>query len=185
MIASPFLDLVDSTQPWLIGLVCSVIPSLVSLFRKQWSLALATVLACIALAYFTGWAATAWTALALLFFAILSPSGATGAVCLGAIVGLVALIAFGFEHRFPDHYAKLGWPSLVDRFGSLEPNVQVGGSAYRKFTSPDGRTIEARIESVTGNEVTIVRRDGERFTTSIHRFSEPDQQAIRQFEATP
>lgn len=45
----------------------------------------------------------------------------------------------------------------------------------RKWTSADGRTLEATFQSAAGGKVTIVRKDGRRFTLPLDKISEEDQ----------
>ena len=57
-----------------------------------------------------------------------------------------------------------------------------GGSAedgYRTFTDSRGRTVQARVLQVDGDQVTIQRRDGKRFTVPIATFSPADQEFLR------
>ncbi len=57
-----------------------------------------------------------------------------------------------------------------------------GGSAednYRTFTDSRGRAIQARVLQVDGDQVTIQRRDGKRFTVPVASFSPADQEFLR------
>lgn len=54
------------------------------------------------------------------------------------------------------------------------------GGGYRTFTDSRGRTVEARVVRVDGDQVTIQRRDGKQFTVSIATFSSADQEFLRQ-----
>jgi len=55
-----------------------------------------------------------------------------------------------------------------------------GGGGYRTFTDSRGRTVQARVLDVDGDEVTIERRDGKSFTLAISAFSQADQDFLRQ-----
>jgi len=55
---------------------------------------------------------------------------------------------------------------------------------FRVFTDSRGRTVEARVIRVQGDEVTIERRDGKQFTMPIANLSADDQAFLRD-EATP
>ena len=48
-------------------------------------------------------------------------------------------------------------------------------AAYRTFTDSRGREIQARVLRISGEQVTIQRRDGKRFTVAIATFSQADQ----------
>lgn len=50
---------------------------------------------------------------------------------------------------------------------------------YRDFKDQRGRTIQARVLRVSGDEVTIERSDGRQFTVSVSIFSQADQDFIR------
>ncbi|MCU0873830.1 MAG: hypothetical protein MUE50_15955, partial [Pirellulaceae bacterium] len=57
-----------------------------------------------------------------------------------------------------------------------------GGSAedgYRTFTDSRGRAVQARVVRAEGDQVTIQRRDGKRFTVPIATFSPADQESLR------
>ncbi|MCO6459627.1 MAG: PQQ-binding-like beta-propeller repeat protein [Pirellulaceae bacterium] len=54
-------------------------------------------------------------------------------------------------------------------------------SPLREFRDARGKTIQARVLQVRGDEVTIQRQDGQQFTVKISLFSEPDQQYLREF----
>ncbi len=54
-----------------------------------------------------------------------------------------------------------------------------GRGEPREFHDQQGRAIQARVLNVTGDEVTIERRDGRKFTVAISIFSQADQDYIR------
>jgi outer membrane protein assembly factor BamB len=54
-----------------------------------------------------------------------------------------------------------------------------GQGEYRKFTDSRGRSIQARALEVSGDQVTLQRSDGRRFTVAISAFSEADQVYLR------
>ncbi len=54
-----------------------------------------------------------------------------------------------------------------------------GEAEYRTFTDNRGRTVEARVVRVDGDQVTIQRRDGKQFTVSVATFSPADQEFLR------
>jgi len=54
-----------------------------------------------------------------------------------------------------------------------------GTGEYREFKDARGRTIQARVLQVNGDEVTIQRRDGKEFTVPIASFSQADQDFLR------
>jgi len=70
---------------------------------------------------------------------------------------------------------------LLSIFVHASCSAQTGGeqTGYRKFKDQRGRTIQARVVSVSGDEVTIERRDGRQFTVSVSIFSPADQDHIR------
>jgi outer membrane protein assembly factor BamB len=51
--------------------------------------------------------------------------------------------------------------------------------AYRTFTDSRGRTIQARVVRVQGDQVTIQRRDGKQYTVPMETFSSADQVFLR------
>ncbi len=54
-----------------------------------------------------------------------------------------------------------------------------GEGGYRTFTDSRGRTVQARVLQVDGDQVTIERRDGKQFTVPITTFSTADQKFLR------
>jgi len=58
---------------------------------------------------------------------------------------------------------------------------QGGGDegGYRTFTDSRGRTVQARVLQVDGDQVTIQRRDGKQFTVPIANLSSADQEFLR------
>jgi outer membrane protein assembly factor BamB len=54
-----------------------------------------------------------------------------------------------------------------------------GDSGYREFKDRRGRVIQARVVRVSGEQVTIERKDGREFTISVSVFSQADQDYIR------
>lgn len=57
---------------------------------------------------------------------------------------------------------------------SAKPATLTPDEPPRGFRSTDGRTIEARVVSLTDEQVTIRRADGREFTTEMSRFSPED-----------
>lgn len=51
---------------------------------------------------------------------------------------------------------------------------------YRTFTDSQGRTIQARLIEIDGNNVTLQRSDGRKFTVSISSLSAKDKAQLRQ-----
>lgn len=51
----------------------------------------------------------------------------------------------------------------------------------RTFTSPDGRTLQAEIESATPDKVTLKLLNGPTLVVEVSRFSEPDQVYITEW----
>ncbi len=62
---------------------------------------------------------------------------------------------------------------------SCSAQSDTGPNEYRKFTDRKGRLVEARVLEVNGDEVTIERRDGRKFTVASSIFSDADQDYIR------
>jgi hypothetical protein len=60
---------------------------------------------------------------------------------------------------------------------SAQPGSGQGG--YREFTDSRGRVVQARVLRISGDKVTIERRDGKQFTVPISTFSQADQDFIR------
>lgn len=56
---------------------------------------------------------------------------------------------------------------------------------YRNFKDQRGRTIQARVLSVNGDEVSIERADGRQFTVPVSIFSQTDQDYIRGLASGP
>ena len=54
-----------------------------------------------------------------------------------------------------------------------------GEGEYRTFTDSRGRTVQARVVRVEGDQVTIQRRDGKQFTVPMATFSPADQEFLR------
>ena len=54
-----------------------------------------------------------------------------------------------------------------------------GEEGYRTFTDSRGRAVEARVVRADGDQVTIQRRDGKRFTVPVSTFSPADQDFLR------
>ena len=52
-------------------------------------------------------------------------------------------------------------------------------AGYREFRDQRGRAIEARVLRVSGDKVTVERRDGKQSTVSVSVFSQTDQDYIR------
>jgi hypothetical protein len=51
----------------------------------------------------------------------------------------------------------------------------------RTFTSPDGRTVEAEVQSATPDKVTLKLTNGQTIVTEINRFSEADKVYITEW----
>ncbi len=56
------------------------------------------------------------------------------------------------------------------------------GSEFRKFTSSDGKTIEAKAVSSTGDTIKIEMKDGRSFDLPIARLSATDQEWIAEWK---
>lgn len=56
---------------------------------------------------------------------------------------------------------------------------------YRTFTNNSGKTIEAKVESITGGQVSIVLKNGTPFTISIASLSPPDQEYLKSWTSPP
>jgi len=52
-------------------------------------------------------------------------------------------------------------------------------AGYREFKDQRGRTIQARVLSTSGDDVTIERSDGRQFTVPVSVFSQADQDYVR------
>jgi hypothetical protein len=180
MPAIDFIFMLSEIPDWGIGAICSVIPFLVAALRRQWFLAVLVVAVCILAGIAGGWAPAAWSTLILFLFVLVSPSSGTGSVALLVIVAITGVMLYAVELRLPEVYAKTGLPSLTGLIGSPAGDSpdELEGS-WRVFTSPDGRKMTARVETVEGDQVTIERKDGQRFTTRLYRFSEKDQEYLR------
>ena len=59
--------------------------------------------------------------------------------------------------------------------------LEAGESAFRTFTDPQGREMEAKLTLVSGDDVYIERRDGLTTKVDISIFSKKDQAFIRQW----
>lgn len=164
---------------WGIGAICSVIPFLVAALRRQWLLAVLVVAICILAGIAGGWAPAAWATLILFLFVLVSPTSGTGSAALLVIVAMAGVMLYAVELRLPEVYSKTGLPSLIGFVGNPADDPSVPGSAWRVFTSPDGRKMTAKVENVEGDQVTIERKDGQRFKTRLYRFSEEDQEYLR------
>tara|TARA_B100001093_G_scaffold427146_1_gene421365 strand:+ start:116 stop:1183 length:1068 start_codon:yes stop_codon:yes gene_type:complete len=62
--------------------------------------------------------------------------------------------------------------------GESEPDADGSDEKFREFTNTKGQQIKAKVVSITGTKVTIIREDGRRFTMTISTLSEPDQAFI-------
>ncbi len=181
-----------SMPPWAAGAAAIPLPVGIALFRRQWVFAAAVAAVGFAAGSFGGWIGTAVAIPALLLLAILSPASGVGSLALAVCVSLALSMLYAVEFRFPDVYAKSGLPSLVGSFGNPPAKKAPAwvdevwhrntAPGYRTFTSVDGRTITAKIEVVSNQQVTLVREDGQRFTVPIERFSPADQEAIRRHD---
>ena len=60
---------------------------------------------------------------------------------------------------------------------SAQPGGGQGG--YHEFTDSRGRVVQARVLRISGDKVTIERRDGKQFTVPISTFSQADQDFLR------
>ncbi len=60
-----------------------------------------------------------------------------------------------------------------------------GQGELREFRDQRGRTMQARVLKVSGDEVTVQRRDGRKFTMAISVFSRADQEYIRGLTEQP
>jgi poly(3-hydroxybutyrate) depolymerase len=54
-----------------------------------------------------------------------------------------------------------------------------GVAPFRVFSNKSGKSIKARMDSVTGDKVTIIRDDGRKFTLLIDSLSEEDQEFLK------
>ncbi|MCG8601905.1 MAG: hypothetical protein MI807_17320 [Verrucomicrobiales bacterium] len=178
----PFISLLENIPRWSIGIICGLIPVVVSLGRKQWTLGFFLLALSIATGYFGGWILAAWVCLLFFFFALLSPSSGTGVFSVVTFAAIVAVVLYAVELRFSDFYLKLNLPSLVAIVGKPKgADPRLTSRMYRTFTAPDGRKMRARVEAFDGTHVTVLRKDGQRFTTTLDRFSEKDREFIRAF----
>ncbi len=62
---------------------------------------------------------------------------------------------------------------------SCSAQSNTGMQELRTFQDRQGRSIEARVVRVSGDQVTIQRTDGREFTVSVSLFSDADQQYLR------
>jgi outer membrane protein assembly factor BamB len=62
---------------------------------------------------------------------------------------------------------------------SCSAQTSSGPGEYREFKDQRGRQIQALVLDVNGDEVTIQRRDGRKFTVAVTAFSQADQDYIR------
>ncbi|MDF1860212.1 MAG: hypothetical protein P1U87_08355 [Verrucomicrobiales bacterium] len=174
------ISMLSAIPGWGIGAICSVIPFLVAALRRQWLLAVLVVAICILAGIAGGWAPAAWSTLILFLFVLVSPTSGTGSAALLVIVAMAGVMLYAVELRLPEVYSKTGLPSLIGLVGNPTDDSSVPpGSSWRVFTSPDGRKMTAKVEKVEGDQVTIERKDGQRFTTRLYRFSEEDQEHLR------
>jgi len=60
-----------------------------------------------------------------------------------------------------------------------------GQGELREFRDRQGRAIQARVLKVSGDEVTIKRKDGKEFTVAISVFSQADQDYLRGLTSQP
>ena len=66
------------------------------------------------------------------------------------------------------------------------PAQSIDGQAeFREFRDQRGRAMQARVLKVSGDEVTIERRDGRKFTLAISVFSQTDRNYIRGLTEQP
>ena len=65
----------------------------------------------------------------------------------------------------------------------LLQNFLTAAEPIRTWTSSDGRTLEARFVEQVGNNVRIKNEAGREFTLPITRFSQADQEYIKQIQA--
>jgi hypothetical protein len=76
-----------------------------------------------------------------------------------------------------NHLKKLSWLCLVMTIGLA---TGLRGESHT-FTSPDGRTLEAEIQSATNDAVTLKVGKDRIFTSPITKFSESDQKHIAEW----
>ena len=182
----PLISFFETIPKWVIGFVCGIIPTVISLWKKQWSMGVFVLLLSIAAGFFGGWLMASWVSFLLFLFAVLSPSSGTGIFSIAVFGAIAGFVLYAIELRLGDIYEKFDLPSLVAIFGEPKgTDSQSKARTYRTYTAPDGRTISARIETFDGTWVTIVRKDGQRFTTTLEKFSEKDQEYIKASIAEP
>ncbi len=76
---------------------------------------------------------------------------------------------------------------LLGVFVHASCSAQTSGeeAELRNFKDQRGRTIQARVLSVSGDDVTIQRNDGRQFTVPVSVFSQADQDYIRGLASGP
>ncbi len=78
---------------------------------------------------------------------------------------------------------KIFFPAVLAALCFSLSTVQ--GEEYRTFTNSAGKSIEAKVQSINGGEVTILLKNGNPFTIPISSLSAADQEFLKNWTSAP